>query len=582
MRQYRGLPASPGIAIGPAWIYRPALIAVERRLGADPATEWSRLQTALAMARTQLQALEERARTAAGADEAAIFSAHQLFLDDDELLNTLREMIEIQRLNAAAAAYDAFEHYAQALENLEQEYFKARAQDVRDVRQRVLRCIQGSPENAETLTQPAVIVAEDLTPSDTIQFERANILGICTARGGPTSHTAILARGLGVPAVVSAPIAVEDARRAENSLWLILDGNTGEVTLGPTLEELDAAKERQAQWLAERAAQLSAARPPALTRDGQRIEIVANIGSVEEARRALEQGAEGVGLFRTEFLYLDRDSLPTEAEQTAVYREAFTLMGTRPMVVRTLDIGGDKPVSYLGLTAQREPNPFLGWRAIRMIRERPDVLESQLRALLVAGAETGADLRIMLPMVSSLSEIVRAREIFAGCQAALLSEGALCTTPLAPRPAQFGIMVEVPSAAILADVLAAHVDFFSIGTNDLTQYTLAVDRTNERVAGLASPYHPAVLRLIAMTIQAAHAQGKWVGLCGELAGETMALPVLLGLGLDEFSMAPASIPAVKDAVRRWTLAECRPIAAHALTLPTAAEVIEFLKTQTPR
>lgn len=573
MRRYQGLGASGGIAIGPAWIYHPLHITVDRHAAVDPNAEWARLQDALAMAHTQLQALEERARATVGAEEAAIFSAHQLFVQDEELVGMLRDMIEHRHMNAEAAAFDGFEHYAQTLASLEEEYFRARAQDVRDVRQRVLRCLQGKViSDGESLSKPAIVIADDLTPSDTIQFEKANLLGLCTVRGGPTSHTAILARGLGIPAVVSAPLALN---QIENDTLLILDGGTGDVTIGPTLAELDRAKQRQANWLSTRASQLTAAMEPAITRDGHRVEVVANIGSVEDAKLALEQGAEGVGLFRTEFLFLDRETMPTEEEQAATYREAFRVLEKRPVVVRTLDIGGDKAVSYLGVAT--EPNPFLGWRGIRMVRERPDVLASQLRSLLIASAETGADLRVMLPMVSGVSEIERAREILDGCIAKLEEEG----RPT-PKPIQFGIMVEVPSAAVLADTLALHVDFFSIGTNDLTQYTLAVDRTNERVAALASPYHPAVLRLIDSTIKAAHANGKWVGLCGELGGDVMAVPVLLGLGLDEFSMAASSIPAVKAAVRQWSLKDARDVATHVLGLPAATEVIKFLKTQTPR
>lgn len=572
MRSYRGLPASSGIAIGAAWLYRPVSIVINKHTVGDPVAEWARLQMALSMTRLQLQALEERAKTTIGTEQAAIFGAHQAFVEDEELLHTVQDLISNDRLNAEAAVYEGFEHYAVALDSLEEEYFQARAQDVRDVRQRVLRCLQGKPETDDVLRRPGIVLADDLTPSDTIQFDGEKILGLCTVRGGPTSHSAIIARGLGVPAVVSVPLSLDEI---EDGTLMILDGDSGEVTVGPSLAVLEQAKKRQAEWQAAHTAQLSAAMRPAVTLDGQRVEVVANIGSAEEAVRALELGGEGVGLFRTEFLYLGRETMPTEQEQTQAYRAVFQALGSRPVVVRTLDIGGDKAVSYLGLSA--ESNPFLGWRGIRMMRERPDILEDQMRSLLGAAGELQTDLRIMLPMVSSLEEIVRARDILQQATTKLQSAG-----HAAPEHVQFGIMIEVPSAALLSDILAQYVDFFSIGTNDLTQYSLAVDRTNERVAGLASPYNPAVLRLIEMTIKSAHAHGKWVGLCGELGGDVLAVPVLLGLGLDEFSMAVSSIPAVKDAIRHWTMPAAREIAAHVLALPTAIQVIEFLKQQTPR
>ncbi len=572
MRQFKGQAASGGIAIGPAWVYRPPHVTVERRSVSDPVAEWARLERAIALSRSQLIALEEHARLTVGASEAEIFSAHQMFLEDDELLTLVRSTIHTERVNAEAAAQDGFEHYALALESLEEEYFRARAQDVRDVRSRVLRCLAGVSTETHTLTRPSIIVAEDLTPSDTLGFDRANILGLCTMRGGPTSHTAILARGIGIPAVVDVALNIDDI---ENDVLMILDGTTGDVIVGPTLANLERARRRQAEYQAVQARNAASAQEPAVTRDGCRVEVGANVGGAAEAQHAVELGAEGVGLFRTEFLYLDRASEPSEVEQREVYRATFEALGPRPVVVRTLDIGGDKAVSYLGLT--QEPNPFLGWRAIRMIRERPDILENQFRALLVAAGQTGADLRIMLPMVSSLGEIQRAKEILDDVRRELDAKGEPCAARL-----QFGIMVEVPAAAVLADHFASVVDFFSIGTNDLTQYTLAVDRTNERVSKLASPYHPAVLRLIDMTIRAAHAQSKWVGMCGELAGDELAAPLLLGLGLDEFSMAAPSVPGVKAAIRQWTLTECQAIAAHALNLPTALEVVDYLKSVTPR
>ena len=580
MPRYQGLPASPGIAIGPALIYRTEKVAFTEERVDDPRIEWRLLEQAIRKAHTQLTALEERARKVAGEEEAAIFEAHRLFLDDEELLEKLRALVLEERLNAKAAVHHAFEQYAEALLALEEEYFQARAQDLRDVAQRVMRCLEGDgeEERLENSAEPIILVAEDLTPSDTIRFDREQILGIVTARGGPTSHTAILARAMGVPAVVSAPFDLNDIR---SGTLAILNGSSGTFNVGPTLHELEVARKEKEEWDARRRAELSQAEQPAITKDGAfRAEVVANIGSVEDAEQAIRFAAEGVGLFRTEFLYLQRSSMPSLADQVRAYRRVFEVMGERPVVVRTLDIGGDKEVPYLG--TEKEPNPFLGWRAIRMIRERPDVLENQFSALLLAAGHVTAegipcDLRIMLPMVSSVAEVERAREIYEEARAALQAEG----KPL-PEKVQFGIMVEVPSAALLADHFARLVDFFSIGTNDLTQYTLAVDRTNERVSVLASPYHPAVLRLIEMTIGAAHAHGKWVGLCGELAGDPLAVPLLVGLHLDEFSMAPSSIPTIKDLIRRWTLPACEEVARQCLQFSLAADVIEYLKSQTPR
>ncbi len=580
MPRYQGLPASPGIAIGPALIYRPRKATFADYRVEDPQQEWRLLMEAIEKARTQLRALEARARQMAGADEAAIFEAHRLFLDDEELLARLRELVWEEHWNAKAAVHHVFEQFAQALLSLEEEYFQARAQDLRDVAERVMKCLEGDedPLGGGELKEPVILVAEDLTPSDTIRFDREKILGIVTARGGPTSHSAILARAMGVPAVVSVAMDLNDIR---NETLCILNGNTGIFNVGPTLHELERARQEKDHWERQRRLELSQATRPAMPRDGSHpVEVAANIGSVEEAELAVRFGADGVGLLRTEFLYLQRTAMPTLAEQVRTYSRIFQILGSRPVVVRTLDVGGDKEVPYLG--TGREPNPFLGWRGIRMIRERPDILEEQFTALLQAAGEVmaagiGVELRVMLPMVSSVAEVERARELFEQARAGLLRRG----KPL-PEQVQFGIMVEVPSAALLAERFAPLVDFFSIGTNDLTQYTLAVDRTNERVSGLASPYHPAVLRLIAMTIAAAHAHGRWVGVCGELAGDPPAVPLLLGMGLDEFSMAPSSIPTIKDLIRRWSLAASREVAQQALQFSLAADVIDFLKAQTPR
>ena len=567
MQHFQGLPASSGVAIGPAWRYLPARIEIDGRVVTDADAEWQRLQAAIACTRAQLQELETRAGAKVGEEEAAIFAAHQLFLDDPDLETLLEQAICQEHQNAAAAVQDAFEHYAQILAALDDPYLQARAADVRDVSQRLLRNLQGAEETPAQLSGLAIILAEDLTPSDTMQFERSKILGLCTLRGGPTSHTAILARALGVPAVVAAPLPLTEIA---DGTTVILDGDSGQVIIDPEPETLIAAQHRLAVWQNVHDTQVLAAKNPAITRDGHAIEVVANIGGVEDAQQALAAGAEGVGLFRTEFLYLDRTTMPDEAEQIVLYRQVFDLMAGRPVVVRTLDIGGDKPAPYLDVAP--EPNPFLGWRAIRMNTERPDVLKSQFRALLIAAEASNADLRIMLPLVSNLFEVQLARALYEEVRQSLRQEGYRLS-----QPVQFGMMVEVPAAALLADHFASLVDFFSIGTNDLTQYALAVDRTNERVADLASPYHPAVLKLIAMTIAAAHEQGKWVGLCGELAGAPLAAPLLLGLGLDEFSMAPAAIPEVKARIRECSLAEGQDLAVRALALGSSDEVISLLE-----
>jgi phosphoenolpyruvate-protein phosphotransferase len=571
MRQYQGLPASSGIAIGPAWIYNPVKVTVKVESIKDPEAEWLRLMSAVNLARNQVQALEERARVNIGQNEAAIFEAHLEFLEDVDIMGKIRNIIFKQSLNAECAVETVFNEFAKELSELPDPYLAARAQDLQDVAHRLIRCLVGADDNLgdSMLVHPSVIVADDLTPSDTVQFDKRKILGICTSKGGPTSHTAILARSLGVPAMVSGAFDIMDV---ENGILTILDGSEGLTIFGPTINELNMAKEKRATWESERNEQVASAHQSALTVDGHAVEVVANIGGIDDARKAVELGAEGVGLFRTEFLYLDRNELLEISEQTSIYRGVVDILAGRPLVVRTLDIGGDKSVPYLSLVT--EANPFLGWRGIRMVRERPDILANQFEALLLAGV--GADLRIMLPMVSSVGEVVRAREILEEVRASLKAQGKAIAEKV-----QFGIMVEVPSAALLAEHFAPYIDFYSIGTNDLTQYSLAVDRTNERVAVLASPFNPAVLKLVAMTIEAAHRHGKWVGMCGELAGEPSAVPLLLGMGLDEFSMASASVPAVKQVIRKWSLERCKEVAKEALALPGSSEVIKYLKGLTP-
>lgn len=559
--QYTGQVASPGVAVGPVWIYRPLDVRWERYTIDKPSEELNRLYAAMGQARDELQLLEARARENIGDAEAAIFEAHQMFLDDPDLLEAIQTYITKGRINAEAAVYDAAEDIAKQLEEADYEYFRARATDIRDVSRRLIRCLLGVSHDIVNLPRnPVIVLAEDLTPSDTVQFNKNLILGLITVQGGPTSHTAILARSLGIPALVSVPLRIEEVLR---DAMVVLDAVSGSVIIKPTEAELNLYRDKRVKWLEEQSQQLAQAMKPAITTDGKQVEIVANIGDAADARVALDYGAEGVGLFRTEFLYLDRSQMATEEEQYQAYCEVIEVMGQRPLVVRTFDIGGDKAVPYIGFPD--EMNPFLGWRGIRMIDRHADVLETQFRALLRAGVK--ADLRIMIPMVSNLDEIKMARAILDRAIESLRTE----KTPFAQK-VQFGIMIEVPSAALIAHHLADHVDFFSIGTNDLTQYTLAVDRTNPHVASLGDTFHPAVLLLIQKTIEAAHAKGKWVGLCGEFAGRPQAVPILLGLGLDEFSMSATAIPAVKACIRSMNLSACREFAQRVLAMATAAEV----------
>lgn len=440
---------------------------------------------------------------------------------------------------------------------------------IRDVARRCLRILLGKPQPDVSLNQPSILVARDLTPSDTVLLDKSRLLGFCTAEGGPTSHTAILAKALGIPAVVGAGEAVLSIANGDR---LILDAHHGVVVIAPDEETLRRF-ERAQHAERDRAAQERAhAAEPAATRDGRQVEVVANVGSLDDARHAVALGAEGIGLLRTEFLYLDRQTAPDEEEQYRAYKAIFDVMGTRPVVIRTLDVGGDKELPYIDLG--QEENPFLGWRAIRMCLDTPEFFKTQLRAILRAAV--GHDIRIMFPMIATVKEVQQARALLEEAREELRQKG----LPLGER-IQVGIMVEIPSAALMADALAKVVDFFSIGTNDLTQYTLAVERTNKRVAHLSNALDPAVLRLIARVIEEGHKAGLWVGMCGELAGDARAIPLLLGLGLDEFSMAPALIPHAKALIRACDVETCRQLAQTALTLPGYAEVEAFLAASSP-
>jgi phosphoenolpyruvate-protein phosphotransferase len=566
MKRWTGIGASAGIVIGPVWIFRTTAIQTPHYTIRDVNSEMARLTAAITAVRKQIQAQQAHAVAEVGEKEAAIFSAHLSFLEDPELMEAIQNAIREDKLNAEAAVEQAAQVFAELLAGLDDPYFRERAQDVHAVGDQIVRSLLGKTDTSgRGPAHPAIVVAEELTPADTIQFNRSILLGLVTVRGGPTSHVAILSRSLGIPSIVSVPLAIDEVHNGETA---ILDGVKGELILSPDAAALAEAHARRETFLVTERREKEAAQEATHTLDGQRVEVVANIGTPEDAVKAIEFGAEGVGLFRTEFLYMGHDALMSEAEQVSVYRQVFDTMGSRPVVVRTLDIGGDKEIKYLGLAP--EENPFLGWRGIRMISERVDLLEGQFRALLRAGVN--ADLRIMLPMVSNLDEIERGREILEKVRRQLENEGVQYA-----RKVQYGIMVEVPSIALIAEHAAPLVDFFSIGTNDLTQYTLAVDRGNSRVAPLASPFHPAVLQLIARTIHAGHAVNKWVGMCGEFAGNTLAAPLLLGLGLDEFSASASMLPALKQTLRQCKTEACHPLANELLQLGRPEAVIARLK-----
>jgi phosphotransferase system enzyme I (PtsI) len=570
VRQLHGIAASPGIAIGPLFKVVPSELQLEAHPASDLTAEWGRLEQALTTASEQLRGVREKALQATDPDTAAIFDAQAAMLSDPELLSLCKTDLRKRALNVEVIWRDAVDQFARRLEALSDPYIRARAADLRDAAGRVLRLLAGAEGQAPASPSvPSIVAARDLTPSDTVTMDKRMVLGFCTAEGGETSHTAILARTLGIPAVVGLGA---DLLVLQASSQAILDGTGGVVTVDPDTAAIAEWKDKNQAEFAMHAQALSSRHEPAVTLDGTQVDVIANIGSLEDAHGAMDMGAEGVGLLRTEFLYLQRDSLPGEVEQLREYTKILDVFGDRPVVLRTLDIGGDKAVPYLDLT--RESNPFLGLRGLRLCLARPELVRPQLLAALQAGV--GHNLRLMFPMVSTLEEVLAARRLLEECRAALQAQA-----KTAARTMEVGIMVEVPSAALLAARIAPHVDFFSIGTNDLTQYTLAADRTNAQVAGISNAFSPAVLTLIDSVIRAAHDHGKRVAVCGELAGQPIAIPILLGFGLDEFSMSPPAIPLAKEIMRGLSRGDCRHLASETLGLENAQQVRDFVQKELP-
>lgn len=551
--QIQGIAAAPGIAIGPVYQFKQSQLEIEETF-AGSSEEQTRLQGAIERARGQLTSLRKQMLTRVAAAEADIFDVHLEILDDPDLLDGV--LVKINNKQSAAQAWQStIDARAKLVAGLDDPLLAARSADLHDVGYRVLRLLVGADDHDHKLPDhPVIVLAHDLSPSDTASLDKDKVLGFCTAVGGPTAHSAIIARALSLPAIVSAG---EKVLGIEDGTVVIVNGATGLLTIGPDETAVSQAQTTQQQWQAQRDAAEKSAAQPAVTLDGHRVEIVANIGGLADAQQAMNSGAEGVGLLRTEFLFLDRAEAPTEEEQFTVYRDVAQAMQSQPVIIRTLDIGGDKPLPYIEVPP--EANPFLGERGIRLCLNRPELLRQQLRAIL--RATPFGKLRIMFPMVADVSEWRAAR--------AMVEE---LRVELNIPPVELGIMIEIPSAALMADAFAPEVDFFSVGTNDLTQYTLAMDRMHPSLAGKSDGLHPAVLRLIGRAVEAAHACGKWVGVCGELGADPQAVPILIGLGVDELSVSVPAIPTVKAQVRSLQLSEAQSLAQQALNCATAPEV----------
>ncbi|MRX53345.1 phosphoenolpyruvate--protein phosphotransferase [Bacillus sp. HMSC76G11] len=568
MLELRGIGASAGIAIAKAYRLEEPDLTVSKKEVADKTAEVLRFDEAIQKSKSELEKIKEHAFRELGADKAEIFEAHILVLSDPELLNPVKDKISSEAVNAEFAMKETADMFVSMFESMDNEYMKERAADIRDVTKRVIGHLLGVEiPNPSMISEEVIIVAEDLTPSDTAQLNRQYVLGFTTDIGGRTSHSAIMARSMEIPAVVGTKTATSDIKNGD---IVIVDGIDGDVIVNPSEDVIAGFEKKKAQYEVQKAEWAKLVNEETVTKDGQHVELAANIGTPDDVRGVLENGGEAVGLYRTEFLYMGRDQLPTEDEQFEAYKAVLERMEGKPVVVRTLDIGGDKELPYLNLP--KEMNPFLGFRAIRLCLEEQEIFRTQLRALL--RASTFGNLKIMFPMIAVVDEFRQAKAILLEEKAKLVSEGAQVSENI-----EIGMMVEIPSTAVLADQFAKDVDFFSIGTNDLIQYTMAADRMNERVSYLYQPYNPAILRLVTLVIEAAHKEGKWVGMCGEMAGDPLAIPVLLGLGLDEFSMSATSILPARSLIKNLSKEEAASFKEEILSMSTTEEVVEFVKTK---
>ena len=563
---YKGTGASPGIALGKALVIEHSELVIEKKTIENIDKEIQKLESAVKVSKEELTKVKEKALAELGEHEAEIFEAHLLVLEDPELIGSAISKIRDEKVNADYALNEIKEIFVAMFESMDNEYMRERAADIKDVTNRVLRHILGiKVVDLAGLDEEVVLIAHDLTPSDTATMNKNMVLGFLTDIGGRTSHTAIMARTLEIAAVVGLN---DITKKVKDGDYIVFNGDTGEVIVNP-YEETKAKYASLKEEFEEYRKSLELLKGQAsITTDGRHVELAGNIGSPNDVEGLIKNDAEGVGLYRTEFLYMDKeDSFPTEEEQYEAYKAVLEGMNNKPIVIRTLDIGGDKELPYFEMEA--EMNPFLGYRAIRLCLDRKDIFKTQLRALYRASVH--GKLRIMFPMISSLEELLDAKEVIKEVLKELDAENIAYSNDV-----EVGMMIEIPSAAVISDVLAKHVDFFSIGTNDLIQYTCAVDRMNQKISHLYNQFNPAVLRLIKMVIDNAHKEGKWVGMCGESAGDQRMIPILLGFGLDEFSMSPISILPARKLITSLSYADMQKFADEVLAMGTAKEIKEYV------
>jgi phosphoenolpyruvate-protein phosphotransferase (PTS system enzyme I) len=561
-RRFQGVAVSPGIARGPAYVYRPDDDVPPRRDAEDVEGELHRFEAALEATRQQILSMQEQVAQSAGAKDAAIFDAHLLVVEDTMLTGEVTKMLNAERCNVEHAVSTVVQRYVRTLSNLEDAYFRERTADIQDVARRIIHNLLGKEVmGLAALATPHVILAHAVTPSDTAQMNRQFVQGFGTEIGGRTSHAAIMARSLAIPAVIGLHRVLD---QVENGEEVLLDGYSGLLIVNPSEQTLYeyGASESQRRLVESELTQLR--ETVSTTSDGRHVTLSANIESPEDVAQVLASGAEGVGLFRTEFIYLQHSTLPSEDEQFEAYWHVAEAVQPHAVIIRTLDLGGDKVHDCLHM--EKEENPFLGWRAIRVCLERTDLFKAQLRAIL--RASVAGNVKVMFPMISGMGELRVAKELLAECREELRKEGKAFDEKL-----EVGMMIEVPSAALIADLLAKEVDFFSLGTNDLVQYTVAADRTNEQIAHLYEPTHPAVLRLIKQTVDAAHKAGIWVGVCGEMGGDIALTPLLVGLGVDELSCGAAVLPRVKRAVQSLSMEVCENLVSDAMSCDTGTAVL---------